>query len=224
MPVRIMVVALILCFGWVSALAMSNSKRPILTSGESSAACGFSITLPPELTFDGKGQLQDCLGSYKSNGGTVLSLAPLGLGNHDSSWIDRIPSFHIQNVGIDRIIRTKNSLILINGNGIESAKQAPSQCGIKAKELITKIHGENWSGWLIEDIYGISSIRKSIPDSCVQYSAANRCIRMLIGNSKSSVTMQQYCVTRNPQEFDLDNGLSYDIFLKVVKSIHFNED
>lgn len=217
-------VATAFSFGWTSLFAESNAGQQILISGEFSEICGISIKLPSELTSAGTAKLLDCLGSYKADGGTLLSLAPQGFGSHDSSWTDRFPLLHIQHVGIDRVVKEKNSFISVSKSGSVSAREiVPGQCNVKAAEMISKIYGENWRGWLIEDSYKTKDKNASVPDYCVRYSPVNRCVRVVIGNSKSSATMQQYCVTRNSQDFDLDSGLSYNILLKIFRSIKFNE-
>jgi hypothetical protein len=101
------------------------------------------------------------------------------------------------------------------------AASSPIECKFKAKTRIEKIDGENRHGWLAEDSYKTNDKSASTPESCGRYLKANRCVRMAIGNSKFSATMAQYCLTGNPEDFDLDAGLSYDIFLKIIKTIRF---
>jgi hypothetical protein len=47
---------------------------------------------------------------------------------------------------------------------------------------------------------------------------------MIIGNSTMGATMAQYCLIRKPEDFDLDAGLSYDVFMEMVKSLRFIEE
>lgn len=204
----------------------SASSKDAPQTNEFSEKCGISLTLPDELVPDGQGKLQTCTGSYKATGGTVLSLAPIYSGVRDSSWIDRIPMLHIRRIGIDEVIKKNEGGIFhraSTGKAIVSVS-ALMECKLKVKTTITKIAGTNWHGWLAEDSYNPAVQSTSLPEYCQRYSAANRCVRVVIGNSKESATMSQYCLIRNPGGFDLDAGLSYDIFIKIVKSIHFTEN
>ncbi|TDY24086.1 hypothetical protein B0G81_4491 [Paraburkholderia sp. BL6665CI2N2] len=222
---RSILIATIFFSTWISSFAASNADHQLLISGKPSESCGISIELPSALSPDGKGKLLDCLGSYKSDNGTVLSLAPQGFGIHDPSWVERIPSLNIRRVGIDQMLRKKDSFIVADKNGnVHTRKIVPSACAVATSATSIKLNGRNWRGWLVEDIYKNSNRKITAPEYCQRYSSVNRCIRIVIGNSKSSATMQQYCVTRNAEDFDLDSGLSYNILLEMIKTIQFNED
>ncbi len=192
---------------------------------EFSAKCGVTVMLPAQLLANGQGELRKCTGSYSAPSGAVLSLAPVDSSAHNPGWIDRIPMLHIRRIGIDEIIK-KNEESIFYSNPIGRkvvAVNAPQDCKLKSRSTIKEISGENWHGWLAEDIYEISGHNTSRPEYCQQYLGGNRCVRMVIGNSRVSITMAQYCLAGNPNDFDLESGLSYDIFLKIIETINFSE-
>lgn len=209
--------------GYASASPENVPKT--MQANEFSEKCGVTLALPAQLLTNGHGKLGTCVGSYDAIGGTVLSLAPIDSGIHDTNWMDRIPMLHIRRVSIDEVIKNNEENIFHASSTSKTiiAASAPMECKLRAKTTIAKIYGVNWHGWLVEDSYKANDKDASTPEYCEQYSETNRCVRMVIGNSKFSATMAQYCLTREPENFDLDTSLSYDIFLQIVKTIRFTE-
>ncbi|WP_156924650.1 hypothetical protein [Burkholderia sp. WSM2230] len=188
--------------------------------------CGAAISLPAGLTSkEAQSKQRHCDKSYRSDGGTVMSLAPSDVNLHDPAWIDRIPVLHIERVGIeDALKKHANATFRQSTRGNVRSIDSPPECRVRGKTTLTNISGANWHGWLAEDTYALDTHAKSTPEYCQRYSRSNRCVRMLIGNSKVSATMSQYCLARDATSFDLDSGISYDVFRQIVDSLRFIEE
>lgn len=154
----------------------------------------------------------------------MLSIAPISSSARDSNWLERIPMLHIRHASVDEVIENneKNTFIFQHHlDGRLWAANYPVECKLKSGAEMEKIYGVNWHGWLAEDSYEVIDRSVSTPGYCERYSRHNRCLRMVIGNLKLSATMARYCLARDPKNFDLDAGLSHDIFLKIIKTIRF---
>lgn len=205
-------------YGYASASQMDVAQTNVI-----SEKCGLTLVFSNELIFGREGRRKTCVGSFEATSGTVLSLAPLDSDDHDSNWIDRIPVLHIQNMGIDELIKKNGGGIFgehSTGKAVRTAP-APAECQLQERSGINEISGLNWHGWIAEDGYAGSKRNSQAPEYCQKYSEINRCVRMVIGNKKMSATMSQYCLARDPKDFDLDGGLSYDIFKEIIKTIRF---
>ncbi|CAE6770392.1 hypothetical protein R69749_01207 [Paraburkholderia domus] len=219
----VFVPSVLMAFGCASASAEDVPQT--MQTKVFSEKCGLTLTFPAQLLADGQGTQISCVGSYEAIGGTLLSLAPIDSGVHDSNWLERIPMLHFRRVSIDEIIKNnKENIFHASPAGkMVVAASAPTECKLKSTTKIAKIYGVNWHGRLAEDSYKPNNKDGATPEYCEQYSEANRRVRMVIGNSKFSATMAQYCLTKDPENFDLDIGLSYDLFLQIIKTIRFSD-
>lgn len=186
--------------------------------------CGLTFNVPVELSFDQDMRPDLCSKTYLSLEGATLLLGALPEGQRDPRWLDVMPSFKIYAKGVDTLLSSTNE------SGIRRGLSGPvdvmndfaeKRCSLSRRTHISELSGGNWKGWIVEDSYQKLSKATSRPEYCAQFYEHNRCIRMLIGNSKAAAVMGQYCLTRRDDDFDLDAGLSYGLFLKLVKSIRF---
>ncbi|WP_166486973.1 hypothetical protein [Cupriavidus necator] len=179
--------------------------------------CGINATLPAELASGDQVEFQPCNGSYKSAAGAVFYFAPSGFGAYDPNWIDRIPALRIKRIPVNEAIRSDF------GRRLPITPRAPDDCGFIAYTKISKISGRNWRGWLAEDFYKTKKGNAGASDYCRMYLSDFRCVRMLIGNLKSSATLNQYCLPDKSGQFDLDRGITFEIFRKILNSLEFVE-
>lgn len=188
--------------------------------------CGLVLNVPAELPSDQGVQSDLCTSSYRDQEGALLLLGALLEGQRNPRWLDMMPSLRIYSKGIDELLSIDNeSGIRRDLSGLVQSMNdfAEKNCSLNRRTHMSKLSGGNWKGWIAEDSYQELSRATSRPEYCERFSEHNRCIRMVIGNSKESAVMGQYCLTRRDNDFDLDAGLSYNIFLKIVKSIRFVE-
>lgn len=85
---------------------------------------------------------------------------------------------------------------------------------------ITPISGSNWAGWMAEDTYAKSQSKEGY---CKIYSPEYCCIHLVIGNKKMSAELGGACLLRK-RTTSLEQGLSYEIFKEMIKTINFNEE
>ncbi|WP_244788434.1 hypothetical protein [Cupriavidus pauculus] len=200
------------------ALAHSAETMAAEVSATRSDDCGIKAKLPTELSDDDRTKFQPCIGSYKSDQGAVFSFAPVSNGAHDANWIDRIPALHIRSVPI--LVERESNF----GRNFSATPKAPRECNLVAISKIKDLSGRNWHGWLAEDNYRPKNKRKIGEDYCRTNFADRICLRMLIGNSKESAVMSQYCLPKENGFFDLDEGINYKMFLEIINSLEFIEN
>ena len=218
---------------WALPLFCACLFNSLLASGNEATAsnrelpnCGLELSVPAELYPDQGSHSDFCPNSYLDSGGTVLLLGAVMGGHTNPSLLETIPSLRIYSKSID------NTLSANNGSGIRRSLNGVVEnmdnfieidCSLKRKTQLSEISENNWRGWIAEDVYQEAENSGLRPDYCKRYSKKNRCVRMIIGNSKESAIMGQYCLTRLDEDFDLDAGLSYNIFLRLIRSIRFSD-
>lgn len=188
--------------------------------------CGLVLNVPAELPSDQDIQPDLCISSYRDQEGALLLLGALLEGQRNPRWLDIMPSLRIYSKGIDELLSISNESGIRRGlSGLAQSMNdfTEKNCSLSRRTHLSELSGGNWKGWIAEDSYHELSKVTSRPEYCEQFSEHNRCIRMIIGNLKESAVMGQYCLTRRDDDFDLDAGLSYGIFLKIIKSIRFIE-
>ncbi|CAM2172516.1 conserved exported hypothetical protein [Paraburkholderia sacchari] len=206
------------------AAASPNGAHKNTRHSDASENCGATIVFPGELSEGRNTSFPKCSQSYKASNGAVLSLAPSDSGPHDANWLERIPMLHTENIGLDDLINRNSTGIFVDSSRKVKIAPAPTECHLKTDARLSVITGPNWHGWFIEDSYRTIAHSPPSPKYCERYSKKNRCVRLVIGNLKASATMSQYCLTRDPKEFDHDGGLSYDIFYKIIQTMKFVDE
>ncbi len=184
--------------------------------------CGISLSIPKILEVVVNYQINPCLGSYIEENGATLPLGMFFGGGQNSSAFENLPMLHIYRRNLN------SALAAADGGGISGIKKGvvnstadsiEKECGLSRRTGVSEIRGSNWHGWVAEDFYKKNTDLKSRPEYCERFDVKNRCIRLIIGNNKETVEMSQYCFVRRDEDFDLDVGLSYNIFMELVNSI-----
>jgi hypothetical protein len=85
--------------------------------------------------------------------------------------------------------------------------------------MITPIKGSNWHGWIAEETFQKARGRCK---PAKEYTSRYRCIHVMIGNEKMTAQIAGVCLLRK-REYSLENGFSYDIFMDMLKTLHFTE-
>lgn len=184
--------------------------------------CGISLSFPKNLDPVVNYQIKPCLDSYVEENGATLSLGIFLRGGQSASTVENLPSLHIYRQNLDvALSRANGSGMRRTAKGVVNSmtNSVGSECGLSQKTSISKIRGANWIGWVAEDFYKKQNDLKPPPEYCERFDVKNRCIRLILGNDKEVITMSQYCLVRRDENFDLDSGLSYRIFMDIIKSI-----
>ncbi len=184
--------------------------------------CGISLSFPKILDSVVNYQINPCLDSYIGKNGATLPLGMFLGGGQNPSALENLPMLHIYRRNLDIAMASSNgSGIRGTEKGVVSSttSSVERECGLSRRTTISKIRGSNWRGWIAEDFYKKNTSFESPPEYCETFDEKNRCIRLIIGNNKETITMAQYCFVRRHEDFDLDAGLSYGIFMEVVNSI-----
>ncbi|NMG37423.1 hypothetical protein GRF61_23485 [Azoarcus sp. TTM-91] len=198
-------------------------KNYLIKKNKPISTCGIKFKIPENLISDRNEIIKACLPSNQEN---LLSLGALFSDHGNPNWIDRFPFIRIKKNDINEILSRKNYTgIKINKNKILDTwiGSIEEECSLTRKTIFKRINGKNWEGWIAEDQYSTDAPSRPTPEYCSMFLSHNRCIRMIIGNSEATATMGQNCFTRQPENFDLAAGLSYDLFIKIVKSIEFEK-
>ncbi|MFD1558165.1 hypothetical protein ACFSHT_21460 [Paraburkholderia silviterrae] len=221
---NLIVLSIILSVTCDIATAFTDGANQNTSTSNTTGNCGATIVFPDDFSDGRNMSFPKCSQSYETSDGAVLSLAPNDSSPHGANWLEQIPMLHIRSVGINDLINQNSTGIFMSISRKIKIAPAPTECHLKTTARLSVIAGPNWHGWLIEDSYQIISRISPSPEYCERYSEKNRCIRLAIGNSKVSATMAQYCLTRDPKEFDFDGGLSYDVFYRIIKTIKFTDE
>ncbi|NTX48240.1 hypothetical protein HT749_33165 [Burkholderia cepacia] len=189
--------------------------------------CGLSLSLPSVLAPVVDSEVSPCANSYREQSGATMLIGSLVGGRKNPDLLEKLPALHIYRRDLDHVLNSLNRSGLRrieNGSVISTSELEEAECGLSGAAHISEIAGANWSGWIAEDFYknnqGIASSR----GHCERFDNRHRCIRLVIGNVKETVAMSQYCLVRRDGDFDLDEGLSYEIFMEILKSVKLLEE
>lgn len=188
--------------------------------------CGLSLSLPRILAPVADSEARPCANSYREQSGATMLIGSLVGGLKNPGLLEKLPALHIYKRDLDHVLTSLNGSGLrriANGSVISTSELEEAECGLSGVAHISEIAGVNWSGWIAEDFYksrGVASNR----DCCGRFDNRHRCIRLVIGNVKETVAMSQYCLVRRDGDFDLDEGLSYEIFMEILKSVKLLEE
>ncbi|WP_174994454.1 hypothetical protein OHZ10_15600 [Burkholderia arboris] len=148
-------------------------------------------------------------------------------GQKNPGLLEKLPALHIYRRDLDHVLASSNGSGLrrvANGSVISTSELEGGECGLSGVAHISEVVGANWSGWIAEDFYKNGRDIASSRDHCERFDNRHRCIRLIIGNAKETVTMSRYCLVRRGGDFDLDEGLSDEIFMEILKSIKLLEE
>jgi hypothetical protein len=219
---------LLACTGICNASALVEKNEGKIALGamapEVVEKCGLSMLVPQLLnTFDqplGFG----CTGSYKNSEGAGLLMIFEYDPNRGSGGSSL--NFEVESIGIDEKIAKGGSSLFKTDEGKSlpslgsGSRVATSNCGTSPSVTVTPLSGANWHGWIAEESFG------KAPHNCKlskEYTPAYRCVHLMIGNEKMVAQLDGVCLLRK-KEYSLKHGFSYDLFIDMVKSIHFNEN
>lgn len=202
-----------------------NDERIALAPMEPNVVqqCGLSMLVPQLVNMFDQPLGFGCTGSPR-NGHVAILLMNFQYDPNQGSGGSNL-NFEIENVGIDeKIAKGGSSLFKIDeqkslpslGSG---ASVVTSNCGTSPSIEVTPISGANWHGWIAEESFG------KAPRNCKlskEYTHSYRCVHLMIGNDKMVAQLDGVFLLRN-KEYSLAHGLSYDLFVDMVKSIRFNE-
>ncbi|RZT42790.1 hypothetical protein [Cupriavidus agavae] len=165
--------------------------------------CGVRATYSDSLSLGPEFWFRKCTG-YSTTRGGYFSFAPVGTGSHDPGWLERIPHLTIKRVPLK-----------------EAAKSRPWVKRSTASYRVSEISGKNWKGWMVENVR--MSKEYTTKYSHEPFVGEFKCIRLLIGNSKASASMDEYCL-QDTEMYDIDGGINYPIFMGILNSVEFSED
>jgi len=188
--------------------------------------CGMSFVTPNLKNVSDQTIGFGCTGSYKNGGQAVMDMDFQYDPNFDPRGGDNV-NFVVEGVGIDKKISSGRDSIFKLTPGrkdpilASEATYKESNCGAPVvKTVISPIQGNNWHGWIAEESFGKGRGR-CVPDK--EYTNRYRCIHVMVGNDKMSAQLAGVCLLRN-LEYSLENGFSYDLFLKMMKSLRFSDN
>ncbi|WP_423379882.1 hypothetical protein [Burkholderia sp. LMG 32019] len=189
--------------------------------------CGLSLSLPGALAPVADYEVSPCVDSYREQNGATMLIGSLVGGRKNPNLLEKLPALHIYRRDLDSVLTSLNGSGLrriANGSVISTSEFEEKECGLSGVTHISEVAGANWRGWIAEDSYKNNRGAVSSPDYCGKFDNQHRCIRLIIGNAKETVAMSQYCLVRRGGDFDLDAGLSYDIFMEILESIKLLEE
>ncbi|WP_416268534.1 hypothetical protein SD235_16385 [Burkholderia cepacia] len=216
----------VIIFLFLLGLPASEGSEPMQRHGFYQN-CGLSLSLPSVVAPVVDSEVSPCANSYREQSGATMLIGSLVGGRKNPDLLEKLPALHIYRRDIDHVLNSLNGSGLrriANGSVISTSELEEVECGLSGVAHISEIAGANWSGWIAEDFYknnqGIASSR----GHCERFDNRHRCVRLVIGNAKETVAMSQYCLVRRGGDFDLDEGLSYEIFMEIIKSIKLLEE
>ncbi|MFL9920615.1 hypothetical protein PQR75_35660 [Paraburkholderia fungorum] len=185
--------------------------------------CGLTLLYPALKNFFGQEIGPGCAGFYKVKG-TTLSMG-YEYGAYPGEAAKSI-DINIFPVGLDRFLdqttHPHSSTLAPTENGLRLRPDAGlgNACRNLVRTEVTPISGSNWHGWIAEEIYSRSRSRQG---RCKFFSPTYRCVSLVIGNAKMSAEFGGACLLKKSTT-NLEEGLSYSLFLQMINSIHFNEE
>ena len=187
--------------------------------------CGLSLRVPVLIDFFDRAIWPGCVGDAKTEGAT-LSMG-YAFYPDDPAWASKYISMEIQPIGIDEWVTPDHGHHTTFAKSGDSVELLPrysfgNECQNLRKTEITPIYGINWHGWVAEEIYGKSKMQAKEKKRCANYTVKNRCVHLVLGNDKMSAEMPWACLLRK-KTTNLKEGLSYDLFMEMIRSIQFSE-
>lgn len=183
--------------------------------------CGMSMRVPDlRYVYDqpiGFG----CTGSYKDGKQAILDM-DIQYDPNQNSGGSHI-SFVVEGVGIEKKVRLDGDGIFsaVSDSSLPTLRSAAaygeSNCGAVTDVQIKPINGVNWHGWIAEEQFG--KVRKGCQPQ-KEFTKKFRCVHIAVGNEAMTAQLTGVCLLRK-KEFSLENGLSYDIFMDMIKSLRF---
>lgn len=95
-------------------------------------------------------------------------------------------------------------------------------CADLKKAAISEVSGENWHGWVAENVYSFA--KKQADSGCEGINSNHRCIGILIGNKTMSAAMIGYCFLRESDQPLEGDDMEYDLFMSTIKNLRFKEN
>ncbi|WP_272546121.1 hypothetical protein PPH94_015900 [Burkholderia cepacia] len=215
----------VIIFLFLLGLPASEGSEPMQRYGFYQN-CGLSLSLPSVLAPVVDSEVSPCVNSYREESGATMLIGSLVGGRKNPDLLEKLPALHIYRRDLDHVLNSLNGIGLrriANGSVISTSELEEAECGLSGVAHISEVAGGNWSGWIAEDFYKSRDVASS-RDHCERFDNRHRCIRLVIGNAKETVAMSQYCLVRRDGDFDLDEGLSYEIFMEILKSIKLLEE
>ncbi|MFM0730008.1 hypothetical protein PQQ52_05860 [Paraburkholderia sediminicola] len=200
-----------------------NSARMKPWPPEDATRCGVDLFYPALKNFFDQEIKPECVGSYHSKEGAGI-VFDYTFGS-DPQETQKSIDISVIPIGIDKFVGTSNQK---KSSVVEIVDGQPrvmhwaglgNECHNLLRTSITPISTTNWQGWTVEDVYGKSRIKTR---DCRIFSPEYRCISFVVGNSEMSAEFGGACFPRK-RTLSLNNGISYDLFMKMVKSIRFRE-
>jgi hypothetical protein len=186
--------------------------------------CGISLLYPALKNFFDQEIRPECVGSYRRINGAVMVL------NYRYGAYPQEPQkmidVNIFSVPIDIYVdpgshHHSTSLLMEDGEmRLQPNAGFGDACHNLVRIEITPIASSNWHGWIAESKYKESKIKK---DDCKILSPKYRCVSFLIGYKKMSAEFAGACFPRK-RTASLEHGFSYDLFMEMIRSIHFDEE
>ena len=206
----------------------SNITAPsIPLDAISSRNCGVDLLRPPIIAGVG------CAGviSEEGNAGLTFTYFQYLIQHNDfrrSIDIDlRAESINdYVEKGAGRLLlvsEESNALVRTSeGTPVLSELNELGDCGQERhrKIMTTTIQGKNWNGWLFEQSF--PAPQKVLKNQCKMFTPAYRCVSIIFGNDRYSASMPSRCFLRK-MVGNIDNELSYDIFINMINSIKFKK-
>ena len=194
----------------------------------SSRNCGVDLLRPPIIAGVG------CAGviSEEGNAGLTFTYFQYLIEHNDfrrSIDIDlRAESINdYVEKGAGRLVlvsEDSNALVRTSdGTPVLSELNELGDCGQERhrKIMTTTIRGKNWNGWLFEQSF--PAPKKVLKNQCKMFTPAYRCVSIIFGNDRYSASMPSRCFLRK-MVGNIDNELSYDIFINMINSIKFKKE
>ena len=228
MKLKTSYLALFACIG--IGLSITNAVKATNSNGEAmpstpipkeqANACQLTMLFPRILTEEA-----NSIGCEyeKTNDGFNAIVSTYYVNGFASPQTARRMEMDIYEKSIDTVIKNySESTIYRDEHGeLDTGFDAPETCHTADPHtIVTPLTGPNWHGWVVEEAFDKPK-HKIINDDCLKFTPSYRCVSLLIGNDKMSLTLSGYCFLRKHED-SLQTELSYDIFMDMIKSIHFN--
>jgi len=227
MVYKITLALLLFCFNGAEAQAVQEKQDRVTFNrmdAEIEDQCGMAMHVPDLKDVYDTPLAFGCIGTYKSGDRAILSM-DFEYDPNEHRGGSRL-TFVVENVGIfEKMRRGKDSTFVFDG--VEKrprlsagAAFGESNCGAATNVTVSPIQGSNWQGWIAEEKFARVRTRCR---PFKEFTSNYRCIHVMIGNRTMTAQLTGVCLLRR-RESDLENGLSYDIFYEMLKSLKFKSD
>jgi len=136
---------------------------------------------------------------------------------------ESLDQFVRRGAGRELVVSAEDEQVVLDANGVPQLASPIGACGQEKKRKVDvkPISGENWKGWAWEQSF--SAPEKKLTDPyCKKFTPNYRCVTLIFGNDKVSALFPAYCFLRKKVDH-LDDELSFDVFMDMVKTIRFKE-